>query len=164
MKTHSDSTLTKSHVLTTVLSSTLNLCVDLWPSGDQKNWFSRTKAIETTTFNEWNSNICTVLTASSAWLAQSVERWTFNPTAAGSSPALGSILFFIELARWMVLNFSNFACLTSKPSCVKSGWDNIRTTSSEFWRYHKRHNCVMLTDYSQFVTHSRCQMKRNLTI
>ena len=25
-----------------------------------------------------------------AWLAQSVERWTFNPTAAGSSPASGS--------------------------------------------------------------------------
>ena len=25
-----------------------------------------------------------------AWLAQSVERWTLNPTVAGSSPALGS--------------------------------------------------------------------------
>ena len=24
-----------------------------------------------------------------AWLAQSVERWTFNPTVAGSSPASG---------------------------------------------------------------------------
>ena len=29
-----------------------------------------------------------------AWLAQSVERWTFNPTVAGSSPASG-LLFLI---------------------------------------------------------------------
>ena len=28
-----------------------------------------------------------------AWLAQSVERWTFNPTVAGSSPASGLIFF-----------------------------------------------------------------------
>ena len=31
-----------------------------------------------------------------AWLAQSVERWTFNPTVAGSSPASGSILILEE--------------------------------------------------------------------
>ena len=30
-----------------------------------------------------------------AWLAQSVERWTFNPTVAGSSPASG-LTFFIS--------------------------------------------------------------------
>ena len=29
-----------------------------------------------------------------AWLAQSVERWTLNPTVAGSSPALGSPFAF----------------------------------------------------------------------
>ena len=30
-----------------------------------------------------------------AWLAQSVERWTFNPTVAGSSPASGLIFFIL---------------------------------------------------------------------
>ena len=33
-----------------------------------------------------------------AWLAQSVERWTFNPTVAGSSPASG--LTFFTLLLW----------------------------------------------------------------
>ena len=32
-----------------------------------------------------------------AWLAQSVERWTFNPTVAGSSPASGLILLLFAL-------------------------------------------------------------------
>ena len=31
-----------------------------------------------------------------AWLAQSVERWTFNPTAAGSSPASGSLFIHFQ--------------------------------------------------------------------
>ena len=31
-----------------------------------------------------------------AWLAQSVERWTFNPTVAGSSPASG-LTFLIDV-------------------------------------------------------------------
>ena len=39
-----------------------------------------------------------------AWLAQSVERWTFNPTVAGSSPASGS--FFKKF-----LKFENLPCL-----------------------------------------------------
>ena len=30
-----------------------------------------------------------------AWLAQSVERWTFNPTVAGSSPASGLTFIFL---------------------------------------------------------------------
>ena len=33
-----------------------------------------------------------------AWLAQSVERWTFNPTVAGSSPASGLTLLSFALA------------------------------------------------------------------
>ena len=32
-----------------------------------------------------------------AWLAQSVERWTFNPTVAGSSPASGLIFFSLKI-------------------------------------------------------------------
>ena len=32
-----------------------------------------------------------------AWLAQSVERWTFNPTAAGSSPASGCHFIFLNV-------------------------------------------------------------------
>ena len=36
-----------------------------------------------------------------AWLAQSVERWTFNPTATGSSPVSGS-LFLHYIIKGMV--------------------------------------------------------------
>ena len=32
-----------------------------------------------------------------AWLAQSVERWTFNPTVAGSSPASGLTFFSFKI-------------------------------------------------------------------
>ena len=38
---------------------------------------------------------CTFSCAKRAWLAQSVERWTLNPTVAGSSPALGSSFLFL---------------------------------------------------------------------
>ena len=41
-----------------------------------------------------------------AWLAQSVERWTFNPTVVGSSPTLG-LLF-----GYSVLAYSNFSYLS----------------------------------------------------
>ena len=41
-----------------------------------------------------------------AWLAQSVERWTFNPTVAGSSPASG-LTFFIDMKnRALVIRIS----------------------------------------------------------
>ena len=36
-----------------------------------------------------------------AWLAQSVERWTFNPTVAGSSPASGLIFFSLFQAAFI---------------------------------------------------------------
>ena len=44
---------------------------------------------------------------SEAWLAQSVERWTFNPTVVGSSPTLGSISFTnyfkgVAVVKWYV--------------------------------------------------------------
>ena len=40
-----------------------------------------------------------------AWLAQSVERWTFNPTVAGSSPASGLTLLLLALLPMTHLTF-----------------------------------------------------------
>ena len=41
-----------------------------------------------------------------AWLAQSVERWTFNPTVAGSSPASG-LTFFLASFLWRYFTFKH---------------------------------------------------------
>ena len=43
------------------------------------------------------------ISAVRARLAQSVERWTFNPTVVGSSPTLGSI-FYLTLYRIVSIN------------------------------------------------------------
>ena len=41
---------------------------------------------------------------SSAWLAQSVERWTLNPTVVGSSPTLGALFYHLLTALENILN------------------------------------------------------------
>ena len=55
----------------------------------------------------------TNLSIQRAWLAQSVERWTFNPTVAGSSPASGLnfiVYFFIDF----ISKISNIKILSLK--------------------------------------------------
>ena len=70
-----------------------------------------------------------------AWLAQSVERWTFNPTVAGSSPASGLylLLFFALMSHLTFCSRRRILIHLMSQSMGKNGSHREKMMKDAIW-------------------------------